>query len=284
MTTPTLRGRAATPVRPGLVIKSVLMSVTPLATGEFVQEAAMTDLHNAYKELIRRENTLRPRAKYLTPMTQFSFKTLFKFAQLLNLVELVREEPMQFPPPGGNLLSIRRPDGELSARVVISTRRIFKISAIGAEDEKSWTNLNKAWREQWPAPQKAEYLPPVFAGRPPREEPPEIVEEVEPSFTPYKWKDTYNERNIISLADYLSTLDELGAPDSEVQNELLRLSGKIGGWIVEADESLDEVKAITFVSEIIRFQGIISTLTIVREALMDYDIPRAISSLAGLLS
>ena len=37
MTSPvTLRGRAATPVRPGLVVKSVLMGVTPLATGELV--------------------------------------------------------------------------------------------------------------------------------------------------------------------------------------------------------------------------------------------------------
>lgn len=283
MTTPvTLRGRAATPVRPGLVAKSVLLGETPLATGEFVYEAAITDLHNAYRELVRRENALRPRAKRLKPMTMQSFKTLFKFAQLLGLVELVREEPMQFPPPGGNLLSIRRPNGEFNARVVISTRRIFKLTPVGTEDEKSWTNLCKAWIEQWPAPQRAEYLPPVYVGRPPREKPP--VEKALLEFVPYKWQVTYNQRNIRAFIDYLEGLSELGVDAPGVVDELSRLSGKVSGWIVEAGESLDEVKSIGYISEMRRFEGIIQALTVVREALMDYDIPRATSNLEELLT
>ena len=175
-----LRGRAASPVRPGLVTKQVLLGVIPLATGELVEEASISDLHNAYKEQIRRENALRPRAKRLRGMTSYSFKTFFKFAQLLGLVELVREEPMQLPPPGGPLYSIRVTD---KPRVVVSTRRIFKISPLGREDEKSWTNLAKAWTEGWTAPQKAEYIAPL-----PREEvEPRVREEVVTEVVPIKW-------------------------------------------------------------------------------------------------
>jgi len=185
MTTPvTLRGRAATPIRPGLVTKSVLMGETPLATGELVHEAAITDLHRAYMELIKRENTVRPRAKRLRGMTYASFLKLFKFSQLLNLVELVREEPMQFPPPGGPLISARKPNG---IHGVVSVRRVFKLTGIGAEDEKSWTNLCKAWIEGWSAPQKAEYLPPPYVPRPRVRVPVEEVPPEEVPIKPYVW-------------------------------------------------------------------------------------------------
>ena len=282
-TSVTLRGRAATPVRPGLVTKSVLMGVTPLATGELVHEAAITDLHSAYKELIKGENAARVKAKRLRGMTYPSFLKLFKFAQLLNLVELVREEPMQFPPPGGNLISARKPDG---IHAVVSVRRIFKLTPIGMEDERSWTNLCKAWIEGWAAPQKAVYLPPVYTPRPYKERPPK---EALPSpevagFTPYVWREPFGPETLSALAEHIRTLDSLGIKFPGVSVEVSKLTSKVSGWYVEADEAYDEVKAIGFTSEIRRFENIVSHLGVAREALADHDLVRAASSLEELAS
>ncbi len=279
MTTPvTLRGRAATPVRPGLVTKSVLSGDTPLATGELVHEAAITDLHSAYQELIKRENTLRPRAKRLRGMTYPSFLKLFKFAQLLKLVELVREEPMQFPPPGGDLISARKPNG---IHAVISVRRIFKLTGVGAEDERSWTNLCRAWIENWPAPAKAEYLPPVYVPRPPRpKKPPEAAL----GFTPYEWQEPFSPESLGALAEHLRVLESLGIDFPGVAAEVSRLTGKISGWIVEAGEALDEVRPIGYASEIARFERIASILIVVRESLMDHNLGRAAERVEELAS
>ena len=106
----TLRGRAASPVRPGAITKQVLLGEVPLLTGELVFEAAITDLHSAYKMALSRYNELRPKPKHIRGMTMHSFYTMFKFAQLLGLVELVRTESMQFPPPGGQLYSLEKTD------------------------------------------------------------------------------------------------------------------------------------------------------------------------------
>lgn len=284
----TLRGRAATPVRPGLVAKSVLMGEIPLATGELVTQAAITDLHNAYKELVRRENDLRPRAKRLKPMTMQSFKTLFKFSQLLGLVELVREESMQFPPPTGNLFSLRKDERTtLGVRAVISTRRIFRITSLGAEDEKSWTNLCKAWIEGWPAPQKAEYLPPVYVPREPRvpkEKPPKVERppRVPMEFTPYVWREPFSPSNLMALVKHIRVLGSLSIDSPGVVTEVSGLAGKLGGWIVEADEAYDEVKSVGYISEMRRFERIRTYLTNAREALLDHDLERATSSLEEL--
>ena len=157
-----IRGRAASPIRPGYIVRDVLSGKIPLETGELISEAAITDLHRAYRNVVNRENARRPKARRLHGMTSFSFKTFFKFAQLLNLVELVREEPMELPPATGQLFSIRMIDEKPMA--VASTRRVFKLTTVGAADERSWSDLRRAWQEQWPAPQKMEIpveVPPV---------------------------------------------------------------------------------------------------------------------------
>ncbi len=278
----TLRGRAATPVRPGLVTKSVLMGETPLATGELVNEAAITDLHSAYQALVKNENTVRLKAKRLRGMTYPSFLKLFKFAQLLNLVELVREEPMQYPPPSGSLISARKPNG---IHAVVSVRRIFRLTSIGAEDERSWTNLCKAWIEGWSAPAKAEYLPPVYVPRerlpkPPKEEPPEAV----PEFTPYVWVAEPSTTQFESLAAHLRILDSLGLESLGVAGEVSKLTHNINGWIVVIDEGLDDAKAIQHYTAIRELEVWLSHVTTVREALLDQDIHRAIEGLEGLMS
>lgn len=276
MTTPvTLRGRAASPVRPGLVTKQVLLGIIPLATGELVTEASITDLHNAYKEQIRRENALRPRAKRLRGMTSYSFKTIFKFAQLLGLVELVREEPMQFPPPGGPLYSVRVTD---KPRAVISTRRIFKISDLGKEDEKSWTNLAKAWIEGWSAPQKAEYIAPL-----PREEVEPIVrEEIITAVVPIKWVARPSEKQYKLLLAHLKVLQKIGIDDPDVKREVDRLSMLIGDWVIEVEDMLEDAKSINFAEAINKYTDMLRIVGEISEALGDQELGRAIESLKEL--
>ncbi len=273
----TLRGRGATPVRPGIVTKGVLLGEIPLATGELVTEAAITDLHSSYKELIKRENTLRPKARRLRGMTAQSFKTLFKFAQLLNLVELVREEPMLFPPPGGPLFSVRKPDG---VHVVVSTRRVFKLTAVGKEDERSWSNLCRAWREGWSAPEKMEYAPPYVPPSKPPVAPPVGVPEV---FTPYKWMPTPSSARFKSLLAHLETLEAMGIDKPEIASEVDRLSQLMGDWVIEVSDALDDARAINNVRGIRRLEPQYKSLTAVTEALMDADLRRAITSLVELV-
>jgi hypothetical protein len=282
-----LKGRAATPVRPGYVIKAVLSGQIPLVTGQIVTEASINDIHGAYKEQIRRENSLRSREKRLRGMTAFSFKTLFKFAQLLGLVELVREEPMQFPPPHGHLYSLRKHDG---IHVVISTRRIFKLTDIGKEDELSWTNLCKAWMEQWPAPQKMKYIQPLPRPEKPARAPepaPAAVGEVPieeaPPFTPLAWVPRPSDREFKKLLGHLETLSEIGMEDLAVRAEVGRLSSLVDDWVVYVDERLDEAKAISFKEAIGKLAVTLGLVVELAEALRGVDLPRAIDVLGRLI-
>ncbi len=275
MVTP--RGRGATPVRPGLVTKGVLLGQIPLATGELVTEAAINDLHSSYKELIKRENALRPKARRLRGMTAQSFKTLFKFAQLLNLVELVREEPALFPPPGGPLYSIRKPDG---VHVVVSTRRVFKLTAVGKEDERSWSNLCRAWREGWSAPEKIEYAPPYVPPPKPPVVPPVEVPEV---FVPYKWMPTPSTARFKTLLAHLETMGAIGAAEPEIAAEIDRLSMLVSDWVMEIGDALDDARAINNVRAIRRLEPQFKSITALTEALMDGDLRRAIASLRKLV-
>lgn len=149
------RGKPASPARPGKIIKAVLSGTMPLVTGEYVTEAAIVDIHNVYRDFIYEQNQTRPSHSKLKGMTYPSFLKIFKFAQLLGLVELVREEPMLFPPGSKHLYSVRKrqTDG-MRVFATISKRRVFKLSAIGAEDDRSWTDLCRAWIQGWHAPEK----------------------------------------------------------------------------------------------------------------------------------
>lgn len=274
----TLRGRAAQPIRPGFVVKGILLGQIPLATGELVTEASISDLGAAYKELIKRENALRPKEKHLRGMTSFSFKTLFKFAQLLNLVELVREEPMLYPPPGGPLYSVRKPDG---VHVTESYRRVFKLTVVGEEDERCWTNLNRAWREGWVPPQAVEYappyvppveVPPVKPPRPPVKPPPV-------GFAPFRWVERPSMRQFRALLDHLQTLEVLGIEAPGVSAEVDRLSMKLGGWVIEIEDSLEEAKAIRYTERIAEYEHWLGSVNMLSEALMDRDLRRGIESL-----
>jgi len=276
-----LRGRAATPIRPGFVVKSVLLGQISLATGETVSEAAITDLHSAYKEAVRRENTLREKKDRLRGMTYRSFVTLFKFAQLLNLVELVREESMQFPPPGDPLLSFRKPDG---IHFIPSVRRVFKLTAIGAQDELSWSNLCKAWREGWAAPQKVEYVPPP---PPPIRPPKEVVKPEErvpvTGFTPYKWVTRPTVKEFRRLLGHLELLNELGIDAPGIEFEVDHLAMRIGDWILVIEDELEDAGSIDSTAAIAKFEKQLGHINVVSEALASKNLSMAIENLRRLI-
>ena len=140
------KGRGSQPTHPGLTIKEVLMGDIPLVNGERVTEAAIADIHDVYREIIRQQNQLRPKSKRLRGMTNASFYTLFRLARYLGLVEFVRDEPMLYPPPHGHLYSMRKVAGSERPRAAVSTRRIYKLTEHGRNAEESWRNLHRAWR------------------------------------------------------------------------------------------------------------------------------------------
>jgi hypothetical protein len=139
-----LRGRAASSARPGILIKDVLMGKTPLKDGCYVTEASITDLHNAYKQQVHYQNALRMEdgLQPLSGMNVYSFTTLFKFARYLGLVEYVRDEP-RHEPSYGNLYRVENGTG---LHIVPGTRRIFRLTEKGRQDDTSWMNLCGAWR------------------------------------------------------------------------------------------------------------------------------------------
>lgn len=138
-----LRGRAATPIRPGLTIKKVLWGRLQLATGEYVTEASISDIHRVYRRLIYEENQLRKREHRLRGMNIHSFTTLFKFARYLGLVEFVRNDNRLFD-YGGNLYRVENGTG---LHIVEGNRKIFRLSDKGQADHTSWFDLRRAWQE-----------------------------------------------------------------------------------------------------------------------------------------
>jgi hypothetical protein len=150
MATLKLRGRAASKVRVGHVIKGVLSGKIPDEQGRLVTEAAIVDVHHVYKQLVRAQNDTRH--KKLKPMVYSSFVCQFRFAEKLGLVHLIRKEPLLFPPSNGHLYTFRVHDGNIGE---ISQRHIYSLTPVGLADELSWTNLTQAYIQHWVAPQSA---------------------------------------------------------------------------------------------------------------------------------
>jgi len=209
-------------------------------------------------------------------MTSQSFKTLFKFAQLLGLVELVREEPMLYPPPGGPLYSIRKPDG---VHVVVSARRIFKITDIGREDELCWSNLCKAWREGQVPPLKLEV--PLVTKPPPRKpprKPPKKVPPVAPPapiFEPYVLGPRPTEEKLSGLLAHLEKLETLGIEAKGVASELSRITTGLDAWIVEADDMYDDARVLGIKRVMAEWMKIRDVLRVTAEALDEQNITGA---------
>ncbi len=280
----TQRGRAASPIRPGLITKQVLLGEIPLETGEHATEVAITDIHSAYKGVLNRHNQLRPRAKRLKGMTLSSFYTMFKFAQLLRLVELVRTEPMKFPPPKGSLYTVEKIGEEV--RAIVSMRKIFRLTGIGRDDEKSWLDLTRAWKEGWSAPQKVEFVPPTEVPIP--EEKLELrrrVPEVAPdaAIPKFKWVVSPSQRQYGLLLNHLLVLEQLNQFRPDVIKHIDDLATRIGDWVIAIEDSLEDARTAENVHLIDRLTLEKSLLDQTFEGLMDRDLEKATTALRKLI-
>jgi len=275
-----VRGRAASPIRPGFIVRDVLSGKIPLDTGEIISEAAITDLHSAYKGVINRENAIRPRATRLKGMTYRSFITFFKFSYLLGLVEKVREEPMRYPPPGKQLYRMEMMGGEMT--ITPAVRKIYRLTTIGAADERSWSDLRRAWQEQWVAPQKLE----IRVEAPPVEKP--VAERPLPKkrptrFPTLRWVTTPTLRQFSLLLDHLERLNEVGAMDERVIVEMDSLSMKIGDWELSIEDSLAEALSEDDRQAVEKYVNWASHIAIVREGFIDRNLEKASRSLRELV-
>jgi hypothetical protein len=214
MATLQLRGRAASSIRVGKLIKDVLSGRLASEDGKLVHEAAIVDIHHVYKQQIKENNMLR--RKKLKPMVYSSFVCQFRFAEKLGLVELVRKEDMLFPPPSGHLYTFRVSDANIGE---ISKRHIYKLTNIGDQDELSWTNLTQAYIQHWVAPQKAP--------------------EYEALKKPYKFSAIPSRDQMYAFREYLRTGSFVEDKETkrleyrDRNNELIDLddySSKLGDW------------------------------------------------------
>ena len=302
-----LRGKASTPARPGVVTKQVLMGERPLITGEMVTEAAIVDLHNVYKQFVYEQNQLRARRSRLKGMVYMSFVKLFKFSQLLGLVELVREEPMLYPPPHGHLYSVRRQVGDTRVFATISKRRVFKLTDKGREDERSWSDLCRAWREEWPAPQRLEVpivlerelveevpveevpvegVPPeevAVEAAPPRVKKPRAKKVEEAEVPTLKLNIKPSKEQYVLLLDHLHKLNDIGIKNTRVQKEVDKLANMVGEWVAEVTEALEDATSIGAKGEAIEFRHLRNVFTGADEGLLDRDIPGAIEYMEKLV-
>lgn len=287
-----LRGRALQPVRPGWVIKDVLLGKIPLMVAdkeETVSEACISDLHNTYQNLIKHENSLRPKAMQLRGMCYNSFVKLFKFAQLLKLVVLVREEEMLYP-PDGKLLSLRKADKrtKYGVKVVVSNRRVFRLSDTGIQEERAWGNLCRAWIDNWEIPSEfprlqvipgaAPVVPPVVTA------PPKVVK-VPEEWKPFKWVVTPSVRQFGLLLKHLRVCKAIGIEDPRVSEEIEELSMRLGDWAVFYEDKIatEEERKAPRGELISDWQSKYDGITAVSEALMDEDLDAAIDELMKLV-
>lgn len=242
-----LKGRAASPIRPGLIAKNVLMGKIPLDTGEYVNEAAVTDIFKAYKSELDRVNELRPRDKHIRGMRYSSFYTMFRFAILKGLVEYVRGEEADYNrkqsiTASNVLLRVEKVEGE--PRIVVSNRKIFKLSDVGYEDEKCWSDLTNSWKLNWGVGQKLEYEIPTVEEK--IEEPPEkIVEEEKPlgftSIAPM-WKDVMTIKRLTDLIAHLRILLKLGVKFPGVSKECDTISLLLADWVIDMEDRAQSAK------------------------------------------
>lgn len=304
MTTTRPRGRAASFIRPGLIVKKTLMGELPLETNEFVFEAAIVDLFNAYKRQLREYNQLHEKSKHIKGMHYRSFYTMFRFAQLLHLVEFVREEEADWKrktvvTAATSLIRLERSADTRRITRRISNRRVFRLSDVGREDVKSWLDLTTAWKEQWPAPQIVEIpvfvekrvevpvveVAPVEAAPPKakRVRRPKAVVEAEKAVPTLRLKARPSKEQYILLLSHLHKLNELGIDNRRVQGEIDKLANMVGEWVAETYESIQDAQDLGFMGKVREFKKLRDELTTVDEGLLDRDIPRAIEELEKLV-
>lgn len=248
MVTTLRRGRAAGYGRPGIFIKDMLSAKVPNEDGRFVTEAAVVDVHRAYKRYVREHMLIV--GKRTRPMVYSSFITLFRFAHELKLVEMVRKEDMLYPPPTGHLYTAGRHDG---IHIETSTRHIYRLTDVGKQDDLSWTNLTRAYIEHWVVPQKL----------------PEVAVAVEYKFSPTPFRG-----HLIALLEHLKALQKTGFK----KEELDRLGMQTGDWVIYYEDRLRVSKEKGI------YQPLLDKANRLSEQLIVLDIQGAINTLADMIT
>jgi hypothetical protein len=119
------------PIRPGLIIKEALQH----------RPMGISEIHRLYKERVNEINALRSKADKIRAATYWSFARQCQFARALGLIEKDHEAPLEYPPGGEVLLSIR------GRKVVPATRVIYRLTGAGESEESAWLNLSGAVKE-----------------------------------------------------------------------------------------------------------------------------------------
>jgi len=120
------------PIRPGLIIKEALGR----------QPMGISEMHRVYRERVNELNSLRSKADRIRAATYWSFTRQCQFARALGLIEMDHEAPLEYPPGGKPLLSIR------GRKVVPATRVIYRLTAAGESEDAAWLNLSGAVKQQ----------------------------------------------------------------------------------------------------------------------------------------
>jgi hypothetical protein len=277
------------------------MGKIPLDTGEYVTEAAITDIFKAYKSELGRVNDLRPRDKHIRGMRYSSFYTMFRFAILKGLVEMLREEEAAY-----NRKKIITPENTLfrvekigdKPHIIISTRKVYKLSDVGYEDEKCWSDLTNAWKLNWGVGQKLDYELPTLTEEELEEEEEEeekkikaakpIPKDKKPAgFTSIrpKWRDILTVKRGNDLISHLKILHSLGVNFPGVAKESDTISSLLADWIIDVE---DRMKSSKKHDDIIKYQAWIDALNRASEELAEIplaneNILTAITALEGML-
>ena len=120
------------PIRPGLIIKEALQG----------RPMGISEMHRLYKERVKEINDLRDKANKIRAATYWSFARQCQFARALGLIEKDHEAPLEYPPDGQVLLSIR------DNKVVPATRVIYRLTSAGLAQESAWLSLAGAVRDK----------------------------------------------------------------------------------------------------------------------------------------
>jgi hypothetical protein len=101
----------------------------------------ISEMHRLYKERVKEINALRSKADKVRSATYWSFARQCQFARALGLIEQDHEAPLEYPPGGKPLLSIR------GRKVVPATRVIYRLTGAGESEESAWLNLSGSVKE-----------------------------------------------------------------------------------------------------------------------------------------
>lgn len=276
---PALRGRAAQSLRPGHLIKGILSGRAPLIVAgkeDLVREACITDLHITYRELTKRENQLRPKDKQLRGMTSESFHKLFRFAKLMGLVTKVREEPMLFPPPEGQLYFFEKTNHEVALRP--TARTIYSLTPDGEAEGIAWGNLCRAWSEAWEIPRAAVVEVPVVEV-PPVPVPRKVL------WKPFKYIGSPSKHQFNLLDKHLQRLQTHGIDAPGVREEVDRVRAMCADWEVELAYDIERARAKKPIDkEYIKVhEAWHDRLSLVTEALEDDNLDLAVENIGKLV-